>query len=65
MRQHEQLRTFPAHYVDKIWREHKRRAFSLHTKFKLDVAEKMAKVNVKEMAVGLNHDVVVVPIANA
>ena len=58
-------RTFSPHDVNKVGREHKRRALALDAKLELDVAEKVAKVNVEKVAVGLHHDVVVVAVSNA
>ena len=47
------------------WREHERHRLALQAQELLEVAEKVAKVNVEEMPVLTQHDVVIVPIAHA
>lgn len=51
--------------VGHVGSEHERRAVALEVAEHLRVAEELAKVDVEQVARGLDHDVVVVPVAHA
>ncbi len=55
----------PIDDVDHVVREHEGRAVATEVTESLGVAEKLGEVNMEEMAGLLDHDVIVVAVANA
>jgi hypothetical protein len=53
-----------AHRVHKLGRQHERRSIAPKRSKHLRVAQKLAKINVKQSSVARNHDIIVVSIAN-
>ena len=58
------VRSLVSKYVGKIGSQYKRCTLTLDAKLGLEVAKKVAKVDVKEMTILGEHDVVVMPIAD-
>ncbi len=54
----------PGYNVQEVLREHERHALPDDAELLLVVAEKVAKVNVEDLALAVDHDVVGVPVAN-
>lgn len=52
-------------HINHVWRQNKWRPISLEIAKHLSVTEKLAEVNVKQVATLFNHDVVIVPIADS
>lgn len=60
-----QRKYLASHDISEIWSENKWRPLSFDSEFFLVVAQKMAKVNVKEFAIFSDHDIVIVSVADS